>query len=83
MPDAPRIIERGFPLKRKPLDFVWVDECLDTRGLRRNAPFHQLLQALIELAPAGTEERTAGKHQQPHLRPPLGGRRPAGRDVPN
>ena len=26
-------------------------------GLRRNPLFHQLLQALIELAPAGSEER--------------------------
>ena len=30
---------------------------LDIRGLRHNQLFHQLLQALIELAPAGIEER--------------------------
>jgi adenine-specific DNA methylase len=35
-----------------------VDDYLDTRGLRRNALFHQLIQALIELAPNGSEERT-------------------------
>jgi putative DNA methylase len=34
-----------------------VDDYLDIRGLRRNQLFHQLLQALIELAPAGSEER--------------------------
>lgn len=35
-----------------------MDEYLEARGLRRNALFHQLLQALIELAPAGSEERS-------------------------
>jgi len=39
-------------------DVIRVDEYLDARGLRRNALFHQLLQALIELAPAATEERS-------------------------
>lgn len=39
-------------------DVVKVDEYLDSRGLRRNHLFHQLLQALIELAPAGSEERS-------------------------
>ncbi len=34
-----------------------VDEYLDARGLRRNALFHQLLQALIELSARGSEER--------------------------
>lgn len=34
-----------------------VDAYLDARGLRRNNLFHQLLQALIELAEAGSEER--------------------------
>ena len=38
-------------------DQVRVDEYLDSRGLQRNALFHQLLQALIELAPAGSDER--------------------------
>jgi hypothetical protein len=38
-------------------DVVKVDEYLDDKGLRRNALFHQLLQALIELAPAGSDER--------------------------
>lgn len=47
------------------LMFLWkagevsaVDEYLDSRGLRRSALFHQLLQALIELADAGSEERS-------------------------
>jgi len=39
-------------------DLIRVDEYLDARGLRRNALFHQLLQALIELAPAASEERS-------------------------
>ena len=38
-------------------DQVRVNEYLDNRGLQRNALFHQLLQALIELAPAGSDER--------------------------
>ena len=38
-------------------DQVRVNEYLDSRGLQRNALFHQLLQALIELAPAGSDER--------------------------
>jgi putative DNA methylase len=39
-------------------DVIKVDEYLDAKTLRRNALFHQLLQALIELAPAGSEERS-------------------------
>ena len=35
-----------------------VDDYLDTRGLQRNAQFSQLLQALIELADADSEERS-------------------------
>ena len=38
-------------------DVSQVNEYLDRRGLRRNALFHQVLQALIELAMAGSEER--------------------------
>lgn len=39
-------------------DVVKVDEYLDVRGLRRNPLFHQVLQALIELAGHGSEERS-------------------------
>ncbi len=39
-------------------DVSRVDEYLDVRGLGHHALFHQLLQALIELAPAGSEERS-------------------------
>ena len=62
---------------------VRVNEYLDGRGLQRNALFHQLLQALIELAPAGSDERAilealsnhaaahgdvrAPRHRQPRL----------------
>ena len=35
-----------------------VDDYLDLRGLRRSGIFRKLLQALIELAPAGSEERS-------------------------
>jgi adenine-specific DNA methylase len=38
-------------------DVVKVNEYLDTRGLRRSALFHHLLQSLIELAAVGSEER--------------------------
>ncbi len=38
-------------------DQVKVDDYLDTRGLPRNALFNQLLQAFIELAGAGSDER--------------------------
>ena len=37
---------------------IKVDEYLEAKALRRNALFHQLLQALIELAPGGSEERS-------------------------
>jgi putative DNA methylase len=39
-------------------DVIKVDEYLEAKALRRNALFHQLLQALIELAPGGSEERS-------------------------
>jgi hypothetical protein len=39
-------------------DVIKVDEYLDAKALRRNALFQHLLQALIELAPAGSEERS-------------------------
>ncbi|HTS48602.1 MAG TPA: DUF1156 domain-containing protein [Bryobacteraceae bacterium] len=38
-------------------DVIKVDEYLDSRALRRNSVFVQLVQALIELSPAGSEER--------------------------
>ena len=38
-------------------DQVRVNDYLESRGLQRNALFHQLLQALIELALAGSDER--------------------------
>ena len=38
-------------------DQVRVNEYMDSRGLQRNTLFHQLLQALIELALAGSDER--------------------------
>lgn len=38
-------------------DLVKVDDYLDNRGLKRNALFNQILQALIELAAPDSEER--------------------------
>jgi hypothetical protein len=68
-PDLPREVQPGreIPLidQVHRLMHLWkggdvskVNEYLDLRGLRRNPLFHQLLQALIELAPAGSEERS-------------------------
>jgi putative DNA methylase len=44
-----------------------VDNYLDTRGLKRNALFAQLLQALIELALAGSEERSILESLSNHI----------------
>lgn len=48
-------------------DVVKVDDYLDIRGLRRNKLFQQLLQALIELAAAGSEERALLESISNHL----------------
>jgi len=39
-------------------DVLKVDEYLDDNGLRRHELFRRLLQSLIELSPAGSDERT-------------------------
>ncbi len=44
-----------------------VNEYVDERGLRRHALFGQLLQALIELAPPGSEERALLESISNHL----------------
>ena len=44
-----------------------VDDYLDSRGLRKNALFLQLLQALIELAGEGTDERVILENISNHL----------------
>jgi hypothetical protein len=44
-----------------------VDEYLDVRGLKRNAMFAQLLQALIELADPGSEERSILESLSSHI----------------
>ena len=48
-------------------DVVKVDEYLDARSLRKNALFLQLLQALIELAGEGTDERVILENLSNHL----------------
>jgi len=44
-----------------------VNEYLDEKGLRRHALFNQLLQALIELAEEGSEERALMEAISNHL----------------
>jgi putative DNA methylase len=48
-------------------DVIKVDEYLDVRGLGHNTLFHQLLQALIELAPAGSDERSLLENISNHV----------------
>ena len=48
-------------------DQVKVDDYLDTRGLQRNALFNQILQALIELAAAASDERSILEALSNHL----------------
>jgi hypothetical protein len=48
-------------------DVVKVDDYLDARGLRKNALFLQLLQALSELAGEGTDERVILENLSNHL----------------
>lgn len=63
--EAPRgkpvpLIDQAHRIMRlwKAGDVVKVNEYLDQRALRANKVFHQLLQALIELAPHASEERS-------------------------
>lgn len=48
-------------------DVIAVDDYLNVHGLRQNHLFHQLLQALIELAPAASEERSILESLSNHL----------------
>lgn len=48
-------------------DIVPVDAYLDRRGLRRNSAFPAVLQALIELAEAGSQERAILESLSNHL----------------
>ena len=48
-------------------DQVKVDDYLDTRALQRNALFNQILQALIELAAPGSDERSILEALSNHL----------------
>ena len=38
-------------------EVVKVDQYLDAHALRKSEVFHQVLQALVELAPEGSDER--------------------------
>jgi putative DNA methylase len=49
-------------------DAVKVNEYLDDRGLRRSETFRQVLQALIELADGGSEERSVLESLSNHVR---------------
>jgi hypothetical protein len=48
-------------------DAAKVDEFLDEHGLWRQALFHQILQALIELSEAGSEERSLLESVSNHI----------------
>src|SRR5438105_9973060 len=48
-------------------DVIKVDEYLDMHALGYNTLFGQLLQALIELAPAGSEERARLENISNHV----------------
>ena len=48
-------------------DQVKVDDYLSTRGLQRNILFNQILQALIELAESGSDERSTLEALSNHL----------------
>jgi len=48
-------------------DVIKVDEYLDRRAMRKSNIFHQLLQALIELAPTASEERSLMESLSNHL----------------
>ena len=48
-------------------DQVKVDDYLSTRGLQRNILFNQILQALIELAETGSDERSIMEALSNHL----------------
>jgi adenine-specific DNA methylase len=49
-------------------ELVKVDDYLDSRALLRNNTFHQVLQALIELADTGSEERSILESISNHLK---------------
>jgi hypothetical protein len=49
-------------------DQIKVDQYLDDRGLRRSLLFPQLLQAMIELSPEGSEERSILESLMNHVR---------------
>jgi hypothetical protein len=48
-------------------DVIKVDEFLDSSALRRSSLFNQLLQALIELSPAASEERSILESLSNHI----------------
>jgi hypothetical protein len=49
-------------------DQAKVDQYIEDRGLRRSAVFHHVLQALVELAPEGSDERSVLESVMNHLR---------------
>lgn len=49
-------------------DLIKVDDYLDSRALLRNNTFHQFLQAIVELAGAGSEERSILESISNHLK---------------
>lgn len=76
-PASPVVVPRSVPLidQVHRLMHLWVagdlpkvNQYIEDRGLRRNSMFHKLLQAIIELSPEGSEERSRLEQIMNHFR---------------
>lgn len=76
-PAGPVVVPRSVPLidQVHRLMHLWVagdlpkvNQYIEDRGLRRNSMFHKLLQAIIELSPEGSEERSRLEQIMNHFR---------------
>lgn len=76
-PTQPVVVPRSVPLidQVHKLMHLWVagdlpkvNQYIEDRGLRRNSMFHKLLQAIIELSPEGSEERSRLEQIMNHFR---------------
>jgi hypothetical protein len=76
-PAEPTIVARAIPLidQAHHLMHLWragdqvrVNQYLEDRGLRRSQLFQQLLQALVELSPEGSDERSTLESIMNHVR---------------
>ncbi len=76
-PPEPTIVPRAIPLidQAHRLMHLWragdqarVNQYVEDRGLRRSQLFQQLLQALVELSPEGSDERSTLESIMNHMR---------------